>query len=135
MGQIYSLTDANVSVQFAKAAERRYQDGLDRSDARDAAVDSIRTELTLAVLGGMAGVVKTVPSYRRANPLQIVETTQNIHDAIAESMDAMECAELLALVLSDSSCPLVARMRLALAERYARDNCEEIAEARGYFEG
>lgn len=135
MSNIYRLTAAterNVGSQFAKAAEARYQDGLDRDDAREQAIASIRNELNLAMLGGMAGVVKVVPSHRRANPLQRVETTQNIHDAIAESMDAMECAELVALVLAQSECPLVARLRLALAARYARDNCEEIAEARGF---
>lgn len=135
MNAIYRITDANVGSKFAKAAESRHQDGLDRDEAREQAIAEIRSELSLAVLGGMAGAVKVVPSYRRANPLQITETTQNIHDAIAESMDAMECAELVALVLAESECPLVARLRLALAARYARDNCEEIAEARGLIEG
>lgn len=132
MGRIYNLNSPDIGNLGLKAAEARYQDGLDRDEAREQAIASIREELNLAMLGGMAGVVNVVPSYRRVNPLQRVETTQNIHDAIAKSMDAMECAELVALVLAESECPLVARLRLALAARYARDNCEEIAEARGF---
>lgn len=131
MNNIYTLPDANVGSKFEKAAERRYQDGLDRDEARAAAIDLVHTELRVQMLAGMSGNLKSVASYAKNSAGEPRETMRSVIDAVLEAMDALQCAELLALVLAESECPIVGRLRIALAERYARDNCEEIAQARG----
>lgn len=135
MSNIYRLTAAtehNVGSQFAKSAEARYQDGLDRDDARESAIARVQTELRIAMLAALGGIHQWVPSYSNGVPCADPrENTISVHDAVAEANDHMACAAEMALVLAHSECPLVAKWRKSLADVYARDNAEHIAQARG----
>lgn len=135
MGNIYRLTAAtehNVGGEYAKSAEARYQDGLDQDEAREQAIARIQTELRVAILAALGGTHQWVPSYSNGAPgADPRENTISVHDAVAESNDNMVCAADMALVLAHSECPLVAKWRKSLADVYARDNAEHIAEARG----
>lgn len=131
-GIVYDLDNANVGSQFAKAAERRYQDGLDRDEARDSAIARVQTELRIAMLAALGGIHQWVPSYSNGAPgADPRENTISVHDAVAEANDNMQCASDMALVLAHSECPLVAKWRKKLSDVYANDNAEHIAQARG----
>jgi len=132
MGRIYNLNSPDIGNLGLKAAEARYQDGLDRDEARAAAIARVQTELRIAMLAALGGIHQWVPSYSNGAPCADPrESTISVHDAVAEANDHMACAAEMALVLAHSECPLVAKWRKSLADVYARDNAEHIAQARG----
>lgn len=132
MGRIYNLNSPDIGNLGLKAAEARYQDGLDRDERNDKQIAAVQAELRTTMAAAMNGNVNTVPSYRRNHEaMQIREVTQSAIDCVLEALDSMECAELLAVVLAHSTCETVRALKVKLAERYARDNAEEIAQARG----
>lgn len=136
MNRIHLIASNSIDHLGLKAAEDAYQERLDRDERNDKQIAAVQAELRATMAASMNGNVNTVPSYRRGHEsLQIREVTQSAIDCVLEALDSMECAELLAVVLAHSTCETVRALKVKLAERYARDNAEEIAQARGLLEG
>lgn len=108
------------------AAERH----LGRKDAADAVMADLHAELTNDMQRALAGLQGHVPSFNGfgAMPREVLASAA---DEVIEALDHMTCAEALMLVLKDSACPLVAKLRLAVIDRYVENNADSIAEARG----
>lgn len=136
MQRIHLIASNSIGHLGLKAAEDAYQEKLDRDERNERQIAAVQAELRATMAAAMNGNVNAVPSYRRGHEsMQIRETSQSAIDAVLEALDSMECAELLAVALAHSTCETVRALKVKLAERYARGNAEEIAQARGLLEG
>ena len=136
MQRIHLIASNSIGHLGLKAAEDAYQEKLERDVRNESQIAAMQAELRVTMAAAMNGTASAVPSYRRSHEsMQLIETTLSPIDAVLEALDSMECAELLAMALAHSTCETVRALKVKLADRYARDNCEEIAQARGLIEG
>ena len=100
-------------------------------DAADSELEDLHAELTNDMERALAGLQTHVPGFdwRTSDGLPR-ETLKPAADAAVRVMDRMTCAEALMLVLKDSACPLVAKLRRAVVEGYVAENVDSIDEAR-----
>lgn len=108
---------------------------LARKEAADSALEDLHSELANDMRRALAGMQNAVPSFAggtsTALPLEVLKSAA---DEVVEALDYMETAEALMLVLKDSACPLVAKLRRAVVDRYVESNADSIAEARGAYQ-
>lgn len=105
------------------------------TEANDARIAAIAEELHHAMTQGLAGFAAGVPSYRMSSDgtfFRKVETTQTAADAVIEALNSLEPMHCLMMVLKDSACPLVAKLRAEVVKQYVADNAEGIDAARNY---
>ena len=103
-------------------------------DAADSALEDLHAELTNDMERALAGLQTHVPGFDcRTRDGLPREALKSAADAAVEVMDRMTCAEALMLVLKDSACPLVAKLRRAVVEGYVAENVDSIADARGAY--
>lgn len=137
MEQIYNLTDANVGSKFEKAAERGYQDGLDRDAARERALAVIGIELRVAMAQALAGN-RTMLDSTRPHPVKgcdPIETSVHRVEAVNEAMDSLKVQEAFFELLKECESTHACELRRLICEDYASSNVENIAQARGLIEG
>ena len=103
---------------------------LDRIDAANASLEDIQAELTRDMQRALAGLQAHVPGYAFGGSTAR-EVLQSAADEVQATLDYMECAQALMLALKDSTCPLVAKLRTAVVERYVKDTAERLADVRG----
>jgi hypothetical protein len=133
MAQIYNLTDANVGSKFAKSAESKYQDGLDRDEARANALKLVTLELRVAMSQALAGD-RTLLDSTRPHPhagCNPIETSVHRVEAVNEVMDSLEVQEAFFLLLKECDSTHASALRKLICEDYATSNAENIAQARG----
>ena len=101
----------------------------------DASLEDLHAELTNDMERALAGLQTHVPGFdgctRDGLPREVLKSPA---DQVVLVMDRMTCAEALMLVLKDSTCPLVAKLRLAVIDGYVAENADTIAEARGAYQ-
>jgi len=98
----------------------------------DASLADLHAELTNDMQRALAGLQNAVPSFAGGTSTALPrEVLKSAADEVVEALDYMETAEALMLVLKDSACPLVAKLRRAVVDRYVESNADSIAEARG----
>ena len=112
---------------FHTLAATAHAAAVDRLDAQGGAIDE---ELRNDMQRALAGLQGHVPSYI-TNGTRTREVLSSAADEVLVALDYMECAEALMLALKDSKCPLVAKLRGALIERYVRQNADELLAVRG----
>lgn len=108
----------------------------DRRNAKIAGADAelaeIHAELANDMERALAGLQTHVPGFdgctRDGLPREVLKSPA---DQVVSAMDRMTCAEALMLVLKDSTCPLVAKLRREVIAGYVAENADSIAEARG----
>lgn len=98
-----------------------------------ASLEDIHAELANDMQRALAGLQGHVPGFDGFGPAP-VERLKSAADEVVSALDHMTCAEALMLVLKDSACPLVAKLRHAVIDRYVADNADSIAEARGAYQ-
>lgn len=96
-------------------------------------LEDIHAELTNDMQRALAGLQSHVPGFDGFGPVP-VERLKSAADEVVSALDHMTCAEVLMLVLKDSTCPLVAKLRLAVIDGYVANNADSIAEARGAYQ-
>lgn len=99
----------------------------------DAGLEDIHAELTNDMQRALAGLQSHVPGFDGYGSVP-VERPKSTADEVISALDRMACAEALMLVLKDSACPLVAKLRLAVIDGYVANNADSIAEARGAYQ-
>lgn len=101
----------------------------------DAGLEDLHAELTNDMERALAGLQTHVPGFdgctRDGLPREVLKSPA---DQVVSAMDRMTCAEALMLVLKDSACPLVAKLRFAVIDGYVAENADYIAEARGAYQ-
>ena len=101
-------------------------------EAADSALEDLHAELTNDMQKALAGLQNAVPSFAGGTSTALPrEVLKSAADEVVEALDYMETAAALMLVLKDSACPLVAKLRRAVVDRYVESNVDSIAEARG----
>lgn len=93
------------------------------------------TELRTALLAGMQLALVRVPGYAmRPGPTGAgdvyVETERPYVEELINTLDHVEPLEQFLRVLKDSECPIVAKLRLTLADVYARTMVDGLVKAR-----
>lgn len=96
----------------------------------DASLADLHAELTNDMQRALAGLQGHVPGFVSYGGTTR-EMPMSAADEVVSALDHMTCAAALMLVLKDSACPLVAKLRLAVIDRYVENNADVIAEARG----
>ncbi len=100
----------------------------------DAGLEDLHAELTNDMQRALAGLQTHVPGFdgctRDGLPREVLKSPA---DQVVSAMDRMKCAEALMLVLKDSTCPLVAKLRREVVAGYVAENADSIAEARGAY--
>ena len=96
----------------------------------DAGLEDIHAELTNDMQRALAGLQGHVPGFDGYG-LRPREVLKSAADEVVSALDHMTCAEVLMLALKDSACPLVAKLRHAVIDRYVENNADVIAEVRG----
>lgn len=137
MGRIYNLTDANVGSKFAKAAEAKYQDGLDRDEARANVLDLVTLELRVAMSQALDGD-RTMLDSTRPHPhagCNPIETSVHRVEAVNDAMDSLKVQEAFFLLLKECSSTHASALRKLICEDYATSKAENVALARGLIEG
>lgn len=102
-------------------------------DKAEASLADLHAELTNDMQRALAGLQSHVPGFDGYGSVP-VERPKSTADEVISALDRMTCAEALMLVLKDSSCPLVAKLRLAVIDGYVANNADSIAEARGAYQ-
>ena len=109
----------------------------DRQNAKIACADAelaeIHAELTNDMQRALAGLQTHVPGFDGFGSVPR-EVPKSPADQVVSAMDRMACAEALMLVLKDSTCPLVAKLRREVVAGYVAENVDYIAEARGAYQ-
>lgn len=106
-----------------------------KADAADAVMADLHAELTNDMQRALAGLQNAVPSFAGGTSTGLPrEVLKSVADEVIEALDRMACAEALMLVLKDSACPLVAKLRHAVVAGYVENNLDSIAEARGAYQ-
>jgi len=98
----------------------------------DAGLEELHAELTNDMQRALAGLQTHVPGFDGFGSMPR-EVLKSPADQVVSAMDRMACAEALMLVLKDSTCPLVAKLRREVVAGYVAENADSIAEARGAF--
>lgn len=98
----------------------------------DAGMEDLHAELTNDMERALAGLQTHVPGFDGFGSVPR-EVLKSPADQVVSAMDRMTCAEALMLVLKDSTCPLVAKLRREVVAGYVAENADYIAEARGAF--
>ena len=111
------------------AADRR----LRLVERADAGLEDIHAELTNDMQRALAGLQSQVPGFDGYGSVPR-EQPKSAADEVVQAIDRAPCAEALMLVLKDSTCPLVAKLRLAVIDGYVANNADSIAEARGGYQ-
>jgi len=113
-------------------AANQHQRTIDADAARGERFGELQAELAHDMTKALAGLQNAVPGYmggsRTAAPREVLRGTA---DAVYDTLDTQAVLGELMLVLKDSACPLVAKFRKAVIDRYVTDTAEGIAEARG----
>lgn len=102
-------------------------------DAADAVMADLHAELTNDMERALAGLQTHVPGFDGYGSVPR-EVLKSPADQVVSAMDRMTCAEALMLVLKDSACPLVAKLRREVIAGYVAENADYIAEARGAYQ-
>lgn len=123
------VTDLAVA-RAERGLDAQYQRGMERGELAAQAEDEIADQLRVAYLAGLNGSNVFLPFVGRNQHLQWVERTQPVWDAVLDDLDAAGIAPLVKQVLSESQCPLVAALKVALADKYAKYWAGELAEIR-----
>lgn len=105
---------------------------LARKEAADSALEDLHAELANDMQKALAGLQKHVPGFDGYGSVPR-EVLKSPADQVVSAIDRMTCAEALMLVLKDSACPLVAKLRREVVAGYVAENADYIAEARGAF--
>jgi hypothetical protein len=107
---------------------------LDSKASADFEFAALHAELANDMQRAMAGLQNAVPGVcggsRDGLPREVLHSPA---DEIVQAVDRSECIEALMLVLKDSDCPMVARLRGALVTGYVANAVDGIAEARGMY--
>lgn len=110
--------------------ENEYQKALAEDDTFSALIAVVRIEMMREIGIGLAGKDVSVPYVSRTVTGNPIEHTHGV-------VEALECVVLepvpmaaLVGVLGASSCPLVAKLRVAIQAAYADMFAEDVAEAR-----
>lgn len=96
-------------------------------------LEDIHAELTNDMERALAGLQNAVPGFDGYGSVPR-EQPKSAADEVISALDRMTCAEALMLVLKDSACPLVAKLRHAVIDGYVANNADYIAEARGAYQ-
>ena len=112
-------------------AETRFH--LGRIEAADSALEDLHAELTNDMERALSGLQTHVPGFDGYGDLPR-EQPISAADAAVQAMDRMTCAEALMLVLKDSTCPLVAKLRREVVAGYVANNADSIDEARRAYQ-
>ena len=100
----------------------------------DAGLEDIHAELVNDMQRALAGLQGHVPGFVGFAGSMPREVLNSAADEAVKAVDRAPCAEALMLVLKDSTCPLVAKLRLAVIDGYVANNADSIAEARGGYQ-
>lgn len=96
-------------------------------------LEDIHAELTNDMQRALAGLQSHVPGFDGFGSMPR-EQPKSPADEVISALDRMTCAEALMLVLKDSACPLVAKLRRDVVAGYVANNADSIAEARGAYQ-
>lgn len=99
----------------------------------DAGLEELHAELTNDMQRALSGLQTHVPGFDGYGSVPR-EQPKSAADEVVQAIDRAPCAEALMLVLKDSTCPLVAKLRLAVIDGYVANNADSIAEARGGYQ-
>lgn len=108
-----------------------------RVDAAAAGADVYErtyTEMRVALLSAMQGIVDKVPGYMISQSGAYIETERPFVEEVVDAVDHVGPLENFLMVLKNSECPLVATLRISLADAYARTTADGVAEARGGYQ-
>lgn len=115
---------------FNTLAAIQHQKRIDAAAADGEAVAVVHEELRVAMLAAMQLVTNKVPGYATHSGVH-TETERPYVEELIDTLDHVEPLEQFLRVLKDSECPMVARLRLSLADVYARTTVDGVALARG----
>jgi hypothetical protein len=90
-----------------------------------AEVDVVRQELKESMLLAMTGAGSKVPGHVDGRPVMLAAP-----HAVHEALQHLSAIAVMQQVLAESECPLVRKLRIALATGYAQMNAEQIAASR-----
>lgn len=99
----------------------------------DAGLEDLHAELTNNMERALAGLQTHVPGFDGFCSVPR-EALKSPADQVVQAIDRAPCAEALMLVLKDSACPLVAKLRREVIAGYVAENADYIAEARGAYQ-
>lgn len=119
----------SVTLAYDAAQERRYQRQLERAEARAKRLAEIETELKVTFLAASNGADVKLPFVRfgaLAGRGRRVE--QPFAEALSETLEYAVPLQALMQVLRHSECPLVAQLKLTLAQQYATNWGADLAE-------
>ena len=102
-----------------------------RIECRAEQAGDIEAEMLEAITLGMSGLAQTVPAYRLDRGLNYVEAPSTVADEVMEALEYPQAMHDLLMVLKDSACPLVAKLRRAVADQYIKSNSAGVSQARG----
>lgn len=105
-----------------------------RIDARAAHADvhaMAYQELRMAMLSAMQLAINKVPGYAQSRKIY-TETERPYVEELIDTLDHVEPLEQFLRVLKDSECPMVAKLRVSLADVYARTTVDGVVQARSY---
>lgn len=106
-----------------------------RIDARAAQAD-VRAltyqELRMAMLSAMQLAITKVPGYCVSHAGAYTESERPYVEELIDALDRVEPLEQFLRVLKDSECPMVAKLRVSLADVYARTTVDGVVQARSY---
>ena len=102
-------------------------------ESADAELAEICAELTNDMERALAGLQSRVPGFDGFGSVPR-EVLKSPADQVVQAIDRAPCAEALMLVLKDSTCPLVAKLRREVIAGYVAENADCIAEARGAYQ-
>ena len=115
---------------FNTLAAKRQNSKIERADA---GLEDIHAELTNDMERALAGLQSHVPGFDGFGSVPR-EVLKSPADQAVLAVDRAPCAEALMLVLKDSTCPLVAKLRREVVAGYVANNADSIAEARGAYQ-
>jgi hypothetical protein len=119
--------------QMTELLDRRDRTGADVEQARDSADEQysqIGEELADAMRMALSGFRSTVPSWRKNHHGQPIEYESIVADEVSEALCHLAPMHALMMVLKDSACPLVTKLRKAVNDQYVLGTVEGIDEAR-----
>jgi len=107
---------------------------LARKDAADSALEDLHAELTNDMQRALAGLQNAVPSFAGGTSTALPrEVLKSAADEVYSALDFCEVMGALMLGLKDGEGSHWAELRRLVVKRYANENADSIAEARGMY--
>lgn len=117
-----------LTLAYDAAQERQYQDRLEAGQRMAERTEHWHHRLKALVSLGMTGVERVELPYRICGPTNSRIAFDKLPEAIYDAFDSAGVMAGLMHVLAESTDPLVAELRIVIAEQIARSRATGIAE-------